>query len=319
MGTSDESPWRDAETLRRMYHDEYMSTRDIGGELGCSYKTVLDWMDRHGIERRDHTEKTRHPELKDGDLLREWYVNEGLSGHHIADRVGCALKAAYDALHRHGVGLRTESEWSDYPELYDEEWLREQYEEKTSSEVAELVGCSQSHVTRAMRKFGVEVSFPSGEEHWNWKPSIEAECEWCGAALERQEWESDEGQKYFCDRRCHAEWQRDGNLAGENNPQWSGGKVSYYGENWYSQRRSCMERDGFQCRVCGTTRDEHRAEFGEDLHVHHIRRLGWFTENFDAPEWWELGNALENLVTLCEPHHDEWEGIPLAPEPTPTD
>lgn len=38
--------------IRRLYWDEELSTYQIGDEIGCSRKTVCNFMDRHGIEKR---------------------------------------------------------------------------------------------------------------------------------------------------------------------------------------------------------------------------------------------------------------------------
>lgn len=50
-----DSPWHDAATLRRLYWDRGLSLDDIADRLGCSDVTVLNWMEKHGIQRR--TEK----------------------------------------------------------------------------------------------------------------------------------------------------------------------------------------------------------------------------------------------------------------------
>jgi len=50
---------RDATTLREMYVGREMSSRDIARELGCSSRTVIGWLDRHGIETRSRTESVR--------------------------------------------------------------------------------------------------------------------------------------------------------------------------------------------------------------------------------------------------------------------
>lgn len=47
-----ERPWRDRDLLERLYWDEWMSTRDIAEEFECDSKTVLNWLNRHGIETR---------------------------------------------------------------------------------------------------------------------------------------------------------------------------------------------------------------------------------------------------------------------------
>jgi len=43
-------PWRDAETVRRLYHVEGLSQEDIADRLGCAQRTVSAWMERHGID-----------------------------------------------------------------------------------------------------------------------------------------------------------------------------------------------------------------------------------------------------------------------------
>lgn len=51
-----ETPWRDEGALKQLYHDKEMSTLAIGERLGCDGTTVLRWMERHGIERRNREE-----------------------------------------------------------------------------------------------------------------------------------------------------------------------------------------------------------------------------------------------------------------------
>lgn len=45
--------YKDAETLRRLYYDEELSTNDIAELAGVTGGTIRNWMERHGIERRD--------------------------------------------------------------------------------------------------------------------------------------------------------------------------------------------------------------------------------------------------------------------------
>lgn len=82
--------------------------------------------------------------------------------------------------------------------------------------------------------------------------------------------------------------------------------TSTYGMNWKEQRRRALGRDRFRCQSanCGMTHNEHKEEYdGEGLHVHHIVRV----RAFDRPE---DANFLENLITLCDEHHLEWERNP---------
>lgn len=81
----------------------------------------------------------------------------------------------------------------------------------------------------------------------------------------------------------------------------------YYGENWREQREKALERDNYECRVCGLTNEQHQAAHDQSLHVHHIQPLRTFDEPEDA-------NDVENLVVLCQGCHNRWEGIPLEPQ-----
>jgi 5-methylcytosine-specific restriction endonuclease McrA/DNA invertase Pin-like site-specific DNA recombinase len=42
----------DSDWLQKQYHDQMKSSVEIGRELGVTSRCVLDWMERHGVERR---------------------------------------------------------------------------------------------------------------------------------------------------------------------------------------------------------------------------------------------------------------------------
>lgn len=132
---------------------------------------------------------------------------------------------------------------------------------------------------------------------------VTKECPNCGSKVTRHKGSIDGG---FCNRECYGEWLSENNCS-ENHARWNGGSPNYYGSNWKAQRKRALERDGHICQVCGITNDEHKANFGDSLHVHHINPI----RNFDKPE---QGNFLENLITLCRSCHNRWEGIPLRPQ-----
>lgn len=48
-----ERPYRDADWLRRRYHDDGATQREIAEECGVSPTTIRDWMKRHDIETRE--------------------------------------------------------------------------------------------------------------------------------------------------------------------------------------------------------------------------------------------------------------------------
>lgn len=107
-----------------------------------------------------------------------------------------------------------------------------------------------------------------------------------------------EGIATFCGRECMAEHYKE-SMAGENSPVYLGGYDPYYGPNWLEQRRKARDRDQHRCQDCGKT----SKEIGQEPDVHHKKRLGWFKENHDSSEWWEKGNDLANLITVCRSCH----------------
>lgn len=46
-------PWQQRDILKELYIDEGLSLKEVGEKLGCSTPTVLRWMKKHGIERRE--------------------------------------------------------------------------------------------------------------------------------------------------------------------------------------------------------------------------------------------------------------------------
>jgi len=50
-----EGEYKDKEWLREHYHGKQRSMADIGGEFGVSKETIKYWIEKHGIEKRDHS------------------------------------------------------------------------------------------------------------------------------------------------------------------------------------------------------------------------------------------------------------------------
>lgn len=88
---------------------------------------------------------------------------------------------------------------------------------------------------------------------------------------------------------------------GENSPLYQGGTTDYFGPNWKEQRKKALERDNFECVICGMANEIHKEEFNQSIHVHHIRPRKEFVEDgeFDYTE----ANKIDNLISLCNSHH----------------
>ena len=140
----------------------------------------------------------------------------------------------------------------------------------------------------------------TGKDHGRWTGGGESfTCQECGDVFKRYPGQND---NKFCSKSCYREASKE-IFAGENNPVWRGGWDWYYGPNWSEQRTKAIERDNHECQQCGM--NESKMDRSPD--VHHIKRIGWFKEEFESPDWWERGNKLENLVTLCRSCHQQIE------------
>ena len=78
----DPEDYRDKEWLREKYHDERLSASDISDLCDCSKSTILRWLDRHDIDKRDKSEAAkiraeRHPHTLEAGAkaLKEADVN----------------------------------------------------------------------------------------------------------------------------------------------------------------------------------------------------------------------------------------------------
>jgi len=128
--------------------------------------------------------------------------------------------------------------------------------------------------------------------------TIDYDCLNCGDTFRDLEIRNRE----YCSKSCYREASKE-LFAGENNPVWRGGWDWYYGPNWDEQREKAIERDNHECQRCGAP----ESDMDRSPDVHHIKRIGWFKEEYERPDWWVRGNKLENLVTLCRQCHQQVE------------
>jgi len=141
----------------------------------------------------------------------------------------------------------------------------------------------------------------TGADAVGWQDAQETyECQNCGDDFKEYPYRN---HQKFCSEACYREASKE-IFAGESNPVWRGGRVDNYGPNWDEQRQQALERDGYICQGCGL----HADEMERSPDVHHKKRLGWFKEEYDTPEWYQKANRLKNLVTLCPSCHmkREW-------------
>lgn len=150
----------------------------------------------------------------------------------------------------------------------------------------------------------------TGEKNPRWSGGgVEKECEACGEAYVVRQAKA--ANTRFCSYDCMGE-AREEEMSGADNPNWIEGTTGYYGPNWETQRRKRLEKDDYTCVICGISEEEHRSEFGQGIVVHHVtpRREFVVDGELDA----ERANRVSNLRTMCAICHQDWEGIPVAPD-----
>lgn len=104
-----DKPWRNADTLKRLYQDKDLSSREVAEELGCGKKTILRWLDKNNIKKEKSPKQTRREKL-DVDTISELYWSEKMSGYEIADKLGVSPTTVYSFMDEKDIDKRDKSE-----------------------------------------------------------------------------------------------------------------------------------------------------------------------------------------------------------------
>jgi 5-methylcytosine-specific restriction endonuclease McrA len=170
-------------------------------------------------------------------------------------------------------------------------------------------GCNKKLELQPSRAF---KNFCSKECHASWrigekrKQRIVKICLIC--KKEFKVLPSREDKKYCkrCDGRHYEQAYTHKRIRGENHSWYTVGTTEKeYGRNWKEQAQKARKRDRHTCQVCGCK----RTKDGRKLSVHHITPR----RNFKTlEELEEKGNALINLITLCQSCHAKVESNVIA-------
>lgn len=289
-----EAPWSDADTLQSQYIEKDLTTREMGEKLGCSRKTVENWLKKHDIEKSKPWE--------DEERLRS-LRQQGMSEGDIADELDCSQATVHSWLNEFGIDTsrtRTERPW------HDEETLRELYVESelTMDEVASELGCSRQAIEEWVHRHDIETRSYNPET----PAALQDESKLKSMSLADGMSTYSIAEQLDCAPSTVHDWLHNhgietrtvGSQPGELHHRWKGGVNEYYGDNWERQRRKALRRDDYECQQCGITQSEHRSRTDIGLDVHHKTPI----RTFQAPE---DANTLDNLVTLCRSCHNTIE------------
>ena len=146
----DNPPWQDGETLERLYIGQQLTIKEVGEKLGCSGRTVSEWLDRHDIK----------PLYKRREWLDKQYNQNDLYIKEIAEKADASIKTIVEWLDK--LGVRSEEDLpADYAEdkpWHDPDRLEELYhgEELSAKRVADVMGCSPQTVRHWLIEFGID-------------------------------------------------------------------------------------------------------------------------------------------------------------------
>lgn len=262
---------------------------------------------------------------RDRDWLRDQYVTQNRTGVEIARKCGCHPNTIYKWLNRHNIETRDGPRVPD-ERLTDGKWLSEQYLKQKNSVniIASICGCDAATVCKYLDKHDIMTRSGQNAHHSKVDDRLD-DPGWVRQKYIKQKMTLNEiadlcdcSSKTVIDRlKKHGIETRNphqGNtvLYGEANPNYNGGPRDY-GPGWNDRKkRSVRERDDYTCQDarCSVEQSDHLEEYGERLHVHHLRKA----RDIDDPE---KRNDKENLITLCRECHRHWEKIAdagLVPE-----
>lgn len=118
----DEAPYRDPETLERLYHGESMTVREIAEKFDVAKMTISRWLRKHDIDTRTPNEScnirgTQAGPTKDGphtnpEWLGEKYHDEGLTAQEMADEAGVESEVTIlRQMEKHDIERRTPGDY----------------------------------------------------------------------------------------------------------------------------------------------------------------------------------------------------------------
>lgn len=314
----EDEPHRDRELLFQLYIQERKSISEIAHEFGVADSSVRVYLDKYGLldEREDiHIDDLDYdvPEeepWKDEELLRLLYVEHDVSTLQIAEWLGCVANTVITWLRKYDIEV--DQRYHEKPSRVE---LRRLYHERGYSalRIGRELDVGRTTVYNWLKEYDIERKDSS-----DYVNSVVKDKERMTEMYVEREMSINEiADEIRSSEQTVKEWlMRHGislrdprkEVMGEKNPNWKGGQQPY-GEGWTNQKREeVREKYDYLCQGCGISEEEYKEETGKRLDIHHIEKARRFSDE-DALE----RNAIDNLVPMCGPCHQKWEGIPLKP------
>lgn len=150
---------KDLPEIKELYLVRKLSSPQIGQSKGCSSTTVLRFLERNNISRRNGCQK----KYTCWDDLYRLYIEQGLTLQKIAEIKGCSRNTVMRALQVQNIPRRlsiagNSPQWHK-KYIWDYEELKELYlkQKLSAKKIAEMKNASQLATRRALRRAGINL------------------------------------------------------------------------------------------------------------------------------------------------------------------
>jgi transposase len=294
----DVKPWQDEETLRWAYHEKHLSQDEAGHLLGCSGRTVGNWMFRNDIEARfdgGHGQKRDISKEK----VEELFVDQEMSPSEVAEALDRSESNIQEYIHAWGLKAEVDGPY-DCPQCqfsFNSEKAKNTHcanvhGEYTAQQAVPCDNCGEqtTKYKSEMGRYDYHYCSPECRENhqstlppeeqpaWN-GGKVTVECAYCGTEKKVTPSRVEQTDNFFCDGECYGNYKSSENshpepntYTGPNHPQWNSIEI--------------------ECDWCGGTDYKPPA------------RIERSEQDFCSPECHNKWMA-ENQVG---PAHHQWEG-----------
>jgi hypothetical protein len=268
------------EELTELYIKQNKGTREIASLFGISQPTAIKLLKNCGIQLK--TYKQNKMPMKKGDKMPESQrlaIIKGTTGVKKTLEINPETGRSYRYLR-----IKTNCFVCN----------KELYLNKYHFDKSKLHFCS-------LECFGKDRSIRFTGENNPTYYSIKTQCDFCKKDIEIKNHQLKRTKKHFCSRKCCGQYKskyligfKVYNFKGNHNRNLR----DFRGPGWNFARKQALIRNNYTCQICG----KHKNELGKNPDVHHKIPYKIFGGSF-----YKEANKLENLMTLCNKCHKEYE------------
>lgn len=142
----------DDDLIKQLYN-QGASTIEIGKQLGASHSTILTRLKGLGVKIRP---SGRSLGGLDNDLIKQLYIDQGLSAEKIGKQLGVSSTAIFKRLRQMGVAIISQAQ-REYARL-DSDLIKQLYDQgKSQAAIAKQLDTTPTTIARRLRQMGVEA------------------------------------------------------------------------------------------------------------------------------------------------------------------